>query len=71
MTTPLDLRKHPEYRNGAQNRALGHSKSQSAKHLGHKDFDAREANAAGWNAMSQHLLLMEILEDFGFPIKGA
>lgn len=71
MAFSLEIQRHPEFKNGAQNRALGHSKSQSSKHLGHKDFDAREANSAGWNAMSQHLLLMEILEDFGFPIKGA
>lgn len=62
MTTPLDLRKHPEYRNGAQNRAMGHSKSQSGKAVDRSDYDGRQANHAGWDDMDIHLRMQDVLK---------
>lgn len=62
MTTPLDLRRHPEYRNGAQNRVLGHSKSQSSKAVDRSDYDGRQANLAGWDDMDVHLRMQDVMK---------
>lgn len=51
----------PEFRNGATNRRLGLSKTQSAKHLkGLGPSDAFKANRAGWDAMNAFMILKEI-----------
>lgn len=55
------MRTDPEFLNGAMNRRLGQTKTQSAKHLkcrgGH---DAWAANRMGWAAMDQYLCMKEI-----------
>ena len=63
MAASLETRKHKEYRNGAMNRAMGTTKSQSSKHVCRADYDGRQANHAGWDDMDTHLRMQEILKD--------
>lgn len=61
MSTDSEMTRDPEFWNGAMNRRMGLSKTQSAKHLkGQGPSDGFKANRAGWDAMNAFLLLKEI-----------
>ncbi len=61
MTVDSETMRDPEFRNGALNRRLGLSKTQSAKHLkGQGPSDGFKANRAGWDAMNSFLMMKEI-----------
>jgi hypothetical protein len=54
----------PEFSNGAQNRRLGMSKTQSSAHLKHhRASDSWLANRAGWDFMNAFLMMKEIDEE--------
>lgn len=61
MSVDSETARDPEFRNGAMNRRLGLTKTQSAKHLkGQGPSDAFKANRAGWDAMNAFMVLKEI-----------